>query len=204
MRHFSATLNGIPCLTHARERNRGKKSHADLIRIKWQMVGARTVEDEFNMTDDSSCATPPGEHPMKILVAIDGSEAALHALKYVATHPAMFGAAPDVILVNVHLPVPSPRAKAVLGADSIEQYYREEAEEAMAPARTVLAGSSCNVVERTIVGQPAAQLIAAAVQHDCELIVMGTHGRGAFGHLFLGSVAMRVIAESPVPVLVTK
>ena len=141
---------------------------------------------------------------MKILVAIDGSEAALHALKYVATHPAMFGAAPDVFLVNVHLPVPSLRAKAVLGAAAIEQYYREEAEEALAPARALLAGSSCNVVERTIVGQPVAQIIAAAVQHDCELIVMGAHGHSALGQLFLGSVVMRVIAESPVPVLVMK
>lgn len=141
---------------------------------------------------------------MKVLAAIDGSEAALHAVKYVASHPAMFGTAPDVILVNVHLPVPSVRAKALLGADVVEQYYREEAEEVLAPARALLAASSCNVVERAIVGQPAAQIIAAAVQHDCELIVMGTHARSSLGQFFLGSVAMRVIAESPLPVLVMK
>lgn len=141
---------------------------------------------------------------MKVLVALDGSDTALHALRYVIDHPAMFGAAPEVFLVNVHLPIPSPRAKAVLGGDVIEQYYREEAEEVLAPARVLLAGTPCKVVERPIVGQPAGQIIAAAQQHGCGMIVMGTHGRGALGNLFMGSVAMRVIANAHVPVLVMK
>jgi len=141
---------------------------------------------------------------MKVLVAIDGSDSALRALRYVIEHADMFGGAPEVVLVNVHLPIPSPRAKAVLGHEVIDQYYQDEAEEALAPARALLKGTPCKVVERPTVGQPAAQIIAAAQQHGCEMIVMGTHGRTAIGNLFMGSVAMRVIAESPVPVLVTK
>jgi nucleotide-binding universal stress UspA family protein len=141
---------------------------------------------------------------MKVLVAIDGSESALRALHYVIEHAGMFGAAPEVVLANVHLPVPSPRAKAVLGHEVVDQYYKEEAEEALAPARAALAATSCKVIERAIVGQPAEQIVDTAKQHGCDLIVMGTHGRSALGNLFMGSVAMRVIAESPVPVLVTK
>ena len=141
---------------------------------------------------------------MKVLIAIDGSESALRALRYVIDHPAFFSASPDVVLVNVHLPIPSARAKAVLGSNVVEQYYAEEAEEAMAPARTLLAGTTCRVEERIIVGQPAGQIIDAAAQHHCDLIVMGTHGRSAIGNLLMGSVAMRVIAESSVPVLSVK
>ena len=141
---------------------------------------------------------------MKLLIAVDGSESALRALQYVLKHKGFFTANPEVVLVNVHLPVPSPRAKAVLGSNVVDQYYREEAEEALAPARALLAGTACKVVERAIVGQPAAEIIEAAEHHACDMIVMGTHGRSAIGNFFMGSVAMRVIAESPIPVLSVK
>ena len=138
---------------------------------------------------------------MKVLVAIDGSETALRALSYVVDHQEFFSANPELLLVNVHLPVPSGRAKAVLGNDVIAQYYKEEAEEMLAPARAVLAGKSCRVTERQIIGQPANEIIAVAQEDGCDMIVMGTHGRSAIGNLVLGSVAMRVIATSSVPVL---
>ena len=141
---------------------------------------------------------------MKLLIAIDGSESALRALGYVFDHKNFFSANPELVLINVHLPIPSPRAKAYLGSDAFAQYYKEESEEALAPARALLAGKPCRVVERQVVGQPAASIIAAATQEGCDLIVMGTHGRNALGNLLMGSVAMRVIAASPVPVLSVK
>jgi nucleotide-binding universal stress UspA family protein len=45
-------------------------------------------------------------------------------------------------------------------------------------------------------------IIAAAQQHGCDLIVMVTHGRGAFGELLFGSHTKTVIARSKLPVLV--
>ena len=116
----------------------------------------------------------------------------------------MFGAAPEVVLVNVHLAIPSPRAKAVAGANAVERYYREEAEEVLVPARALLAGTSCTVIERRVVGEPASQIVGTAQEFHCDIIVMGTHGRSALGNLVLGSVATRVIAEAHVPVLVLK
>jgi nucleotide-binding universal stress UspA family protein len=37
--------------------------------------------------------------------------------------------------------------------------------------------------------------------HDIDVIVMGTHGRGAIGHLFMGSVAEHVVRTATCPVL---
>ena len=141
---------------------------------------------------------------MKVLVAIDGSDTSLNALRYVIGHAGMFGGNPEVVLIHVHLPLPSGRAKAVLGHSVIDEYYREESEAILAPARALLAGTTFKVAELRVVGQPAHEILAAVKQHDCELIVMGTHGHSMFRKLFMGSVAMQVIAESPVPVLATK
>jgi nucleotide-binding universal stress UspA family protein len=44
-------------------------------------------------------------------------------------------------------------------------------------------------------------ILTEAKTWDAELIVVGTHGRGALIHLLLGSVAERIVRHSPVPVL---
>lgn len=138
---------------------------------------------------------------MKLLLAHDGSEAAARALQYVLDHEDFFGEQAELVLVNVHYPLPTPRAQAILGSEAIEQYHREEAEEILAPARRLLATKNYRVSERAIVGDPATQIIAAAQQHGSEMIVMGSQGRSALGNLLIGSVAQRVIANSPIPVL---
>ena len=48
---------------------------------------------------------------------------------------------------------------------------------------------------------PAATIVSYARDAHIDLIVMGTHGRGAVAHLFLGSVAERVVRAAPCPVL---
>jgi nucleotide-binding universal stress UspA family protein len=37
-----------------------------------------------------------------------------------------------------------------------------------------------------------------------DLIVMGTHGRGAIAHLLMGSTAERVVRKAPCPVLTVR
>ena len=138
---------------------------------------------------------------MRALVAIDGSGNALRAVRYLIDHHDLFRPDAELLLVNVHRPVPSSRVKAMVGQEAIDIYYREEAEAALAPARAMLAGTAWRVTERRIVGQPVTEIIAAAQQAGCDLIVMGTQGRSALGDLLMGSVATRVIATSPIPVL---
>jgi nucleotide-binding universal stress UspA family protein len=44
-------------------------------------------------------------------------------------------------------------------------------------------------------------IVQAAQEKGADLVVMGTHGRRGVSHFFLGSVAARVVATSPCPVL---
>jgi nucleotide-binding universal stress UspA family protein len=52
-----------------------------------------------------------------------------------------------------------------------------------------------------IVGDPGTKVLEVAAGTGVDLIVMGTHGRTGVKRLVLGSVAERVVRESPVPVL---
>jgi nucleotide-binding universal stress UspA family protein len=48
---------------------------------------------------------------------------------------------------------------------------------------------------------PAEEILKTAEEHNCDLIVMGSHERG-MAHTFLGSVAKSVLRRSPVPTLI--
>jgi nucleotide-binding universal stress UspA family protein len=50
----------------------------------------------------------------------------------------------------------------------------------------------------------AAGIVQAATEVGADLIVLGSHGRSGIARLMLGSVATKVVAESKVPVLVTR
>jgi nucleotide-binding universal stress UspA family protein len=47
-------------------------------------------------------------------------------------------------------------------------------------------------------------IVAAAAEFGCDLIVMVTHGRGAFGELLFGSHTKNVLSRSKLPVLVLR
>lgn len=53
-------------------------------------------------------------------------------------------------------------------------------------------------------GRPSDEIIAAARENDVDLIIMGTHGRTNLSHVFMGSVADRVVRKVPCPVLTIK
>ena len=50
-------------------------------------------------------------------------------------------------------------------------------------------------------GVPWEHIVAVAVEVGADLVVTGTHGRHGVAHAFYGSVAERVVQESPIPVL---
>lgn len=53
-------------------------------------------------------------------------------------------------------------------------------------------------------GDPAGEIVCHAEATECDLIVMGTHGRTGLGRMFLGSVAEQVMRRAPCPVLTVK
>jgi nucleotide-binding universal stress UspA family protein len=53
-------------------------------------------------------------------------------------------------------------------------------------------------------GVPFHEIVDAAQRRHADLIIMGTHGRTGLTHIFLGSVAEKVVRLAPCPVLVVR
>ena len=107
----------------------------------------------------------------------------------------------DAKLIVLHVVQPPPfvtygeMAKALQQAEG----YRRELNEKLNRLRRTHA--DVRVECRLEDGEPAAEILAAANEANCDLIVMGTHGRTGFRRLLLGSVAEQVLRRAPCPVL---
>ena len=57
---------------------------------------------------------------------------------------------------------------------------------------------------RALLGDPFSGICQFAEQQHSDLIIMGSHGRTGLAHVFLGSVAERVVRHASCPVLVVR
>jgi nucleotide-binding universal stress UspA family protein len=53
-------------------------------------------------------------------------------------------------------------------------------------------------------GDPAESIVEAALSERADVIVVGSHGRGALGRALIGSVSDQVVRHAPCPVLVVR
>ncbi len=140
---------------------------------------------------------------MKILLAVDGSEVGLAAVRQLIEFGKSLAEPPEVTLFYADPPL--LRSVALnLGKDGVVSYHAENAAYAMKKARTALKRARLPFHETYLVGEPAESIVKQAKASKADLIVVGTHGRGALKQLFVGSVALKVIVLSPVPVRVAR
>lgn len=113
----------------------------------------------------------------------------------------------DAEVVLVHVLSQTPLYAEGLSGVQIDRIYEAQrtwAEESMRGrvAETLAAGVPARGLLR--VGVPAQEVVRAAEEERVDLIVLGTHGRGAIGRLLLGSVADRVIRTALCPVVTVR
>ena len=141
---------------------------------------------------------------MKILVPIDGSQNALRALRHVLDNRAWYSEPLEVHLLNVQLPVASGGVKMFISQDQLNEFYEEQGQAALKPARDLVQAAELACHVRIGVGDTAAMIAGYARDEGCAFIVMGTRGLGAIANMLLGSVATKVIHLAEVPVLLIK
>jgi nucleotide-binding universal stress UspA family protein len=141
---------------------------------------------------------------MKILIPVDGADTARRAVEWVA-QTMDGGRSSDIVLVNVRRGPVYMGELEPLEYETIERHEREQQQKVLAGslehARSV--GLAQTVIEAAQ-GSPGDEIVRTAREKGVDLIVMGTHGRGTAGALFLGSVAHRVAHLAPMPVTLVK
>ena len=88
---------------------------------------------------------------MKILVAVDGSAYSLKAIEFVASRQTLIESKPDVQVLNVRWRLPAYPAR-IVGMPTVREYYADEAEEVLTPARRRLQKTGLNPTARFTVG----------------------------------------------------
>jgi len=140
---------------------------------------------------------------MKILVPVDGSETSTRALKH-AVRLAGASAKPGKVVVVAVDDALFPGVERKIGAEATRTLHAENFERMFAPARKALARSKVQVSFVELVDGIAEGILAAATKHKVDLIVMGSRGSGAIKGTLLGSVSMKVLAGTTVPVTIVK
>jgi nucleotide-binding universal stress UspA family protein len=138
---------------------------------------------------------------MKILVPVDGSDISTRALKQ-AVALAKSSAKPGRIVVVAVDDALFPGAERKIGADAVRQHHAENFSRMLAPAKKALARSKVEVEFVESVGAVADGILQVAAKRKVDLIVMGSRGSGGIKGTLLGSVSMKVLAGSPVPVTI--
>lgn len=136
----------------------------------------------------------------KLLVAVDGSENSVRVIDFLIKESTLYKAPIELHLLNVQMTLGGVNVKMFISSDSLNQYYKEEGEKALAFARKQLDAAKITYTPHISVGDPAEVIVAFVKSQGCDRIVMGCRGLGAVSGLVLGSVATKVLHLTQVPI----
>jgi len=146
----------------------------------------------------------------KILVPTDFSENAHVALERALDLRQRFGATVTLFhAFQVPISYPNGYVFTIDIVNAIEENARTQMEKvrelAQGRAAELAGGASVPPISAKVeLGAPATAILEEAKRGAYDLVVMGTQGRTGLAHLFIGSVAERVVRAAPCPVLTVR
>ena len=150
----------------------------------------------------------------KILYATDLSPNSAHALNHAVNMAMCFNAKIVALHVIEEDPVNIAMLEGYISQTQLDEFTGERETKSKARMKnrfSVLCEKNYEDSEACLQaldhievckGFPAEEILAKADEFACDLIVMGTHGKGFLRQTFLGSVAKRVLRRSRKPVYI--
>lgn len=170
--------------------------------VGWVYV--RRMTDPLIFTTSTDADEPgsggPGRSFSRVVVGTDFSPAADHALGVARTR--FPGASLRLVHVTDARAVATPDLGGGVTPTIPNPALLQTLEDADGDrlARLAREGEETELM----VGDPVTGLLDAARRWEADLIVVGTHSRGALEHFLLGSTAEKLVGRSPVPVLTVR
>jgi nucleotide-binding universal stress UspA family protein len=144
-------------------------------------------------------------------IALDGSKFGKAALRYVLKHRELFGAAPSFTLIHVAPDLVMPVIGGLGGAAApvwseaeLKAIQDAAFTQALAPARAKLKAAGVTFDEARLIGMAGERIAEFAKKHRLDVLVLGSHGYGAFKGAVLGSVATHVADRCDTPLLLIR
>ena len=137
----------------------------------------------------------------KILLAVDGSDHALHAARVAAEmargmKPKEFRIVVSYDSIPVYLGEPNMQ----FAIDNRKKEAEEILDKAIKEVGTIPGEIHTEMIE----GDPAAAIIEVANTRQSNIIIMGSRGLGRLAGLVLGSTSQKVVAHAHCPVLIVR
>jgi nucleotide-binding universal stress UspA family protein len=140
----------------------------------------------------------------RILCPVDFSEPSRRALNYAVALSTWYSAPLTVLHAVANVPVFEVTAPfGPLGSPPVRLKDRDVEQERAELRRFIGAAAGTPEVELVVeLADTYPEILRQAIDRKVDLIVMGTHGRAGLRHVFLGSVAEKIIRNASCPILV--
>lgn len=140
---------------------------------------------------------------LKILAPLDGSNNARRVVDYLVRTAASLKEL-EVVLINVREPIEGPEVSRFWSSQQIEEFQQREGTLLLQPASDRLQAAGIRHSAQVLVGEIAQTIVKQADQQGCDVIVMGHRGTSAITELLMGSVAIKVLHLTRLPVTLVK
>lgn len=141
-----------------------------------------------------------------LLVPVDGSDLSERAMRASVDLARQLGAAITGFVAEPDMPLPNVGTQPTAYARQREVHEQRSDGHALEVLARFGAMASEAGVEfkgrHAITDSIDTMIVNVARELDCDMIVMVTHGRGAFGELLFGSHTKNVLAKCEIPLLV--
>jgi len=133
-----------------------------------------------------------------IVIATDGSESVSRAVSVALDLADRFDA-------TVHALYVVDEGEVASSPEQVREEMRDALDESGEAALETVADATGRPVTTAVrEGRPATEIREYAVDHDADMVAMGTRGRHGENRFLIGSVAERVVRTCPVPVLTVR